>query len=206
MKLAALIGDIVESKHAADREALQHLLLDVLKTINQNTHPTTALRITRGDEFEGAYATLAAAWEATLRLRLMLRAQGHDVWTSVAWGEVTTLPHAADPAIQDGPVWWTAREALTNLKQSSRHKTPDNRRTVFVTPTPNQSLLETATILRDEVIAGLDQSDSVITLGLLDGATQASIAETLGVTAGVVSRRAHRNGLLSLASSAKIDP
>ena len=205
MHLATVIGDIVESKQAREREMLQHLFVEVLDIANRTTSPTTALRITRGDEFEGSYATIAAAWAATLRLRLLMKERGHDFWLSVAWGEVTAFPGSIDAAAQDGPAWWTARDALTDLKQSSRQKTPENRRTVFTTDLPESGLLEIAAGLRDEVIAGIDESDAAIALGLLDGATQASIAQRLHVTPGVVSRRAHRNGLLSLAASAKIN-
>ncbi|MCP3998174.1 MAG: hypothetical protein GY722_24400 [bacterium] len=205
MHLAAIIGDIVESKTATDREGLQHVFLDVLDTANRTTSPQTDLRITRGDEFEGSYKTISDAWVATLRLRLLMKEHGHDLWTSVAWGKVTALPEAPNAAAQDGPAWWMARSALTDLKQSSRQKSPDNRRAVFTTEGPAASLLSTAAILRDEVLAGLDASDATITLGLLDGNTQSSIARQLGITAGVVSRRAHRNGLLSLVESAMID-
>jgi hypothetical protein len=204
MHLAAIIGDVVESKTATDREALQHLFLDVLDIANRITSPQTDLRITRGDEFEGSYETISDAWFATLRLRLLMRERGQDLWTSVAWGEVTALPDAPNASAQDGPAWWLARTALTELKQSSRQKSPDNRRTVFTTEGSAASTLSAAAILRDEVIAGLDASDATITLGLIDGDTQSSIAKRLGVSAGVVSRRAHRNGLLSLADSARI--
>ena len=53
-------------------------------------------------------------------------------------------------------------------------------------------------------LAGIDATDATITIGLLDGHSQAEIADGLGITAGVVSRRIHRNGLLSLAESASI--
>ncbi len=205
MHLAAIIGDIVESKTAVDRDALQRQFLDVIAAGNRTTSPHTKLRITRGDEFEGSYLTLDDAWEASLRIRLLMKQRGHDLWTSVAWGEITALAEAADPASQDGPAWWTARSALTELKQSSRQQSPENRRTVFTADIPGSSLLASATVLRDEVVAKLDESDATITLGIMDGITQASIASRLGVTAGVVSRRAHRNGLLSLAESARID-
>lgn len=205
MKLAAIIGDIVESKRTERRDSLQHLFVEVLDIANRTTSPSTALRITRGDEFEGSYATVEAAWEATLRLRLLMRARGEDLWLSVAWGEVTAFPESGDAAVQDGPAWWTARDALTELKQSSRQRMPENRRTVFTVDHPSYALLRTAADLRDEVIARLDESDATITLGLMDGATQTSIAQQLDITPGVVSRRAHRNGLLSLATSATID-
>lgn len=205
VQLAVLIGDIVASKEVAERNTLQHLFLEVLETANQTTSPATELRITRGDEFEGAYATIADAWAATLRLRLLMRQRGHDLWISVAWGEVTTMADADHAGVQDGPAWWTARSALTDLKQSPPQRTPDNRRTVFTADIAGHKLLEVGASLRDELIAGLDESDATITIGLLDGATQVRIAEALGVTPGVVSRRAHRNGLLTLAESAMID-
>jgi hypothetical protein len=208
VELAAVIGDIVDSKLTRERDAMQHAFVDVLDVVNHTTSPLTTLRITRGDEFEGSYATIAGAWAATLRLRLLMRAHGHDLWLSVAWGEVTAFPESADAAVQDGPAWWTARDALVALKQSSRQRVPENRRTVFTAGftagLADPAFLEVAVSLRDEVLAGLDDADARITLGLLDGATQTAIAEQLGVTPGVVSRRAHRNGLLSLAASAKI--
>lgn len=205
MHLAAVIGDIVASKQVTERDRLQRLFLDVLEIANHTTSPTTELRITRGDEFEGSYGSLADAWSATLHLRLLMKARNHDLWMSVAWGEVTAMPEAENAATQDGPAWWAARSALTGMKQSSRQKTPDNRRIVFTADVPAHALLEAATSLRDEVLAGLDESDATIVLGLIDGDTQATIAGRLGVTPGVVSRRAHRNGLLSLAGSANID-
>lgn len=200
MYLAAIIGDIVGSKEVADRDALQQRFLETLEIANRTTSPTTRLRITRGDEFEGSYQTIEDAWTATLRLHLLMRQRGHQLWLSVAWGEVTAQPGATDAATQDGPAWWAAREALTHLKQSSR--IPRHRRSVF-TPA---GAVSAAAILRDEVLARLDEADATITLGLLDGLSQAELAATLDVTPGVVSRRTHRNGLRSLAESARISP
>jgi len=201
--IAAIIGDVVGSRQAPDRDALQRSLLDVLAAANADTNPQTELTLTRGDEFEGAYASIGTAWEASLMLHLLMRSRGHSLWISVAWGEVTALPNATDAAVQDGPAWWAARSALTELKQATR--APKNRRTVFsVDDQTSAGLFTAAATLRDEVLAGLDESDAAITLGLLNGTTQRNIAAQLGVTAGVISRRIHRNGLLSLAESAKI--
>ncbi len=205
MHVAAIIGDLVASRSAPSRDTLQRVFVDILTTANRSTTPQTELHITRGDEFEGAYRSIAAAWEATLQLHLLTRANGEQLWLSVAWGEVTALAEASSASVQDGPGWWTAREALTELKGSSR--TPKNRRTVFTIDDPERAaLLGAAVALRDEVLADLDESDARITLGLLDGKAQKSIADELGVTDGVVSRRVHRNGLLSLVESARIRP
>ncbi len=202
MYLAALIGDIVGSKSAAQRNALQQHFLAALEEANEATSPRTTLRVTRGDEFEGSYGSGEEAWEATLWLRLLMRQHGHDLWISVAWGEMTALPESDEAAAQDGPAWWAARDALTDLKASAR--AARNRRTVFTGF--NSPPLGAAVILRDEVLAGLDESDATITLGLITGRSQATIADDLGITPGVVSRRIHRNGLLSLAESVSIRP
>ena len=201
MQLAAVIGDIVASKQVRDRNALQHSFLSVLETANSATSPTTPLRVTRGDEFEGSYGSWQNAWTATLRLQLLMRERGHGLWISVSWGDVTALPEVDQAATQDGPAWWAARTALTDLKSSAR--IARNRRTTFTGI--DSPLLVAATALRDEVLSRLDESDAAIALGLLDGANQAAIARQLGISPGVVSRRAHRNGLLSLVESASID-
>jgi len=200
MELAAVIGDIVGSRTVSDRNALQQDFLAVLEKANQATAPTTTLRITRGDEFEGSYGSWQQAWEATLRLRLLMLQRGHDLWISVSQGEVTALPDSDEAANQDGPAWWAARTALTDLKSSSR--AARNRRTVFTGV--DSSPLTAAVILRDEVLAGIDATDATIALGLLSNQSQAKIADGLGITPGVVSRRIHRNGLLSLVESASI--
>jgi len=205
MQIAAVIGDLVGSRQTLHRDELQRSLLDVLAKTNADTGPQTELTLTRGDEFEGTYEDIDSAWEASLRLHLMMRTRGHGLWISIAWGEVTALPNAGDAALQDGPAWWTARAAMSEMKQATRR--PRNRRTVFTTNDPvTARLLDAAALLRDEVLAGLDESDAAIALGLLNGATQKDVATQLGVTAGVVSRRIHRNGLLSLVESAKISP
>ena len=204
LKVAAVIGDIVDSRDSLDRDALQRKFIDILAVVNRRTSPATDLRITRGDEFEGAYASVAAAWEATLRLHLLARQSGFALWISVAWGEVTALAGARDASLQDGPGWWDARTALTQLKETRR--APGNRRTVFADGDPARAAtLAAASALRDEVLARLDPSDATIALGLLDRKTQAAVADEMGITPGVVSRRAHRNGLLSLAESARIN-
>ncbi len=204
MQVATIIGDIVDSRTTLDRDSVQRTFLAALDHANKATNPATPLRVTRGDEFEGSYPDLAGAWHASLLLRLLMIEHGQDLWMSVAWGEVTALAESPDAGRQDGPAWWAARDALDELKMSSRRRVPANRRTVFVTG-GSYAGLEAAATLRDEVLAGLDSTDATITLGLMTDKPQKEIAEELGITTGVVSRRAHRNGLLSLAATQVLD-
>ena len=53
--VATLIGDVVGSRSVADRRALHARLEEVLADVNTRTEPLQALRLTVGDEFQGAW-------------------------------------------------------------------------------------------------------------------------------------------------------
>src|SRR6478672_7826292 len=95
-----VIGDLVGSRSAPNRRALHRAIERAL---------VSALRITVGDEFQGAYATLGAAIEAALRVRLELL-PGADVRVGIGRGPVQLLD--AERGIEDGPGWWAARAAI----------------------------------------------------------------------------------------------
>ena len=109
MLTATLIGDVVASRRADDRSALHGRLTTLLEAINAECAPTTPLRITVGDEFQGAFATVGQALQASLRLRIGLLPR-HDVRHGLGWGEVTVLQE--QPRVEDGPGWWAARDAI----------------------------------------------------------------------------------------------
>ena len=68
------------------------------------------LAFTVGDEFQGSYPSVGGAIDAALTIRLAV-APDIDVRFGIGWGAVTVLD--ATTGIQDGPGWWTAREAIT---------------------------------------------------------------------------------------------
>src|SRR5215212_1490182 len=114
MLTATLIGDLVASRKADDRTALHARLSDLLTEINDTFAPITPLRITVGDEFQGAFATVGAALQASLRLRLGLL-PAHDVRHGLGWGDVTVFEDR--PRVEDGPGWWAARDAIHQAQQ-----------------------------------------------------------------------------------------
>src|SRR5687768_7521350 len=109
MLLAAVIGDVVRSRRSPDRGALHTRLAAVLAEANAALDPVTPLRVTVGDEYQGGFASVTDAVRATLRLRLAL-APDIDVRHGIGWGEVTVLQE--QPRVEDGPGWWSAREAV----------------------------------------------------------------------------------------------
>ena len=67
-----LLGDVVDSRRVADRQALHRSLEEALEEVDARVPSLTALHVTVGDEFQGGYPTLGAAVDAALRLRLLL--------------------------------------------------------------------------------------------------------------------------------------
>ena len=61
MLTATLIGDVVASRRASDRAGLHGRLTELLDSVNATWAPSTPLRITIGDEFQGAFATVGQA-------------------------------------------------------------------------------------------------------------------------------------------------
>ena len=95
-----VIGDLVGSRGAPNRRALHRAVEKALVSVNATVPAVTELRVTVGDEFQGAYATLGAAIEAALRVRLELLPAA-DVRVGIGRGPVQLLD--AERGIEDGP-------------------------------------------------------------------------------------------------------
>lgn len=202
MLTATLIGDVVASRRAGDRTALHGRLTALLERVNAECAPTTPLRITVGDEFQGAFETVGQALQASLRLRIGLLPD-HDVRHGLGWGEVTVLQE--QPRVEDGPGWWAAREAIHDVQAAQERAASRYRRTVFrpapETAGPDPHLVEAVLVLRDSAIGGLTERSLSILRGLLEGHTQRDLAEALGISPSAVSQRVRADGLAALVAS-----
>jgi hypothetical protein len=202
MLTATLIGDVVASRKASDRSVLHDRLMDVLTEVNRTCSPTTELRITVGDEFQGAFATVGHALQASLRLRLgMLPA--HDVRHGLGWGEVSVFEER--PRVEDGPGWWAARDAIHQVQRDQEHPGSRFRRTVFCLAEgaegPSTELVDAVLVLRDAAVGALSERSVSVLRGLLAGQTQRELAEALGVSASAVSQRVRSDGLAALVAA-----
>lgn len=197
--VATLIGDIVGSRQAPDRAEVHAIVTRALATVNHELDPVTALWITAGDEYQGAFASVGDAVRATLRLRLAMR-PAVDVRHGIGWGAVSVLDE--QKGVQDGPGWWSAREAIDRAEAGQRRATSRGTRTWYVPAdgaggTPPDPV-NAALMLRDQLLHGLAEESLSVLAGMLAGMSQKEIADELGVSPSAVSQRVRRDGLAAV--------
>ena len=202
MLTATLIGDVVSSRAAADRAQLHARLTTLLGEVNASFATTAPLRITVGDEFQGTFSTVGAALAASLRIRVGMLPD-HDVRHGIGWGEVGVL--AEDPRVEDGPGWWSARDAIHEVQEAQERPASRYRSTSFHRAQdaggPSTDLVGAALVLRDAAVGRLDARSLSILRGLLAGQTQRDLARGLGISASAVSQRVRTDGLAALVAA-----
>lgn len=190
---ATLIGDVVGSRRTADRSELHRVLASALQHIVGDAIDPPAFTV--GDEFQGSYPTVGAAIDAALLLRLAVGPE-IDVRFGIGWGAVTILD--ADTGIQDGPGWWTAREAIQQTAQAQRQPGFALVRTTFRADGNTRgdaAGINAALLCRDHLLGSLDERSLRIVKGLMTGRTKKELAADEGISPSAVSQRASRDGL-----------
>lgn len=201
MLQATLIGDLVRSRATEDRRALDSRLEAAIAEVNAEFEPLTPLRVTVGDEYQGAFATVADAVRASLRMQVLL-APAQPVRHGLGWGEVDVL--RTEPRVEDGPGWWAARAAIVEV--GSTWQAARLRFTSYVVASdapgaPDPAWVNATLALRDAVVGQLSERSARILEDLLAGRTQAEIAATLGVSPSAVSQRIRGDGLHAVVST-----
>ena len=202
-----VIGDLVGSRGAPNRRALHRAVEKALVSVNAAVPAVTELRITVGDEFQGAYDTLGAAIEAALRVRLELLPSA-DVRVGIGRGPVQLLD--AERGIEDGPGWWAARAAIEEVEQAAARAATRHLRTAY-RPAPEHSgaavpdgpgrgadadAVNAALLCRDHLVGSLSQRSVRLLRGLMDPhVTQSELATLEGISASAVSQRVRADGI-----------
>lgn len=190
---ATLIGDVVGSRRAVDRPKLHRDLASALRQVAGDAIDPPAFTV--GDEFQGSYPSVGAAIDAALSLRLVVGPEV-DVRFGIGWGAVTVLD--ADAGIQDGPGWWTAREAIQQTAAAQRQPGFTLVRTTFRADGDTRddvAAVNAALICRDHLLGSLDERSLRIVTGLMTGRTKRELAADEGISPSAVSQRASRDGL-----------
>jgi len=205
-----VIGDLVGSRGAPNRRALHRAVEQALVSVNAVIPTVTELRITVGDEFQGSYATLGAAIEAALRVRLALLPAA-DVRVGIGRGPVQLLD--AERGIEDGPGWWAARSAIEAVEQAAGRAATRHLRTAYH-PAPqldaaadarepdasgrggDADAVNAALLCRDHLVGSLSQRSVRLLRGLMDPhTTQSELATLEGISASAVSQRVRADGI-----------
>nr|WP_090340159.1 SatD family protein [Mycolicibacterium malmesburyense]CRL69128.1 hypothetical protein CPGR_01116 [Mycolicibacterium malmesburyense] len=190
---ATLIGDVIGSRRVADRAATHRALNEALADAGGEAIDAPAFTV--GDEFQGSYRTVGAAIDAAFAIRLAV-APGIDIRFGIGWGAVTVLD--SESGIQDGPGWWTAREAIEWTASVQRQPGLTLVRTSFRAEGEGRrdvDAINAALLCRDHLIGSLDDRSLRIVKGLLTGSTKKDMATAEGISASAVSQRAGRDGL-----------
>ena len=132
MGYAAVILDVVESREAPSRPALQEHLLAAVAEANSRADARPGdvldpLAITVGDELQATCGGVLAAVRLVAELRLLLRVDGLDARAGIGWGAIVVRDPDRSPLAQDGPAWWRARAALDAVADSTPWATYDRR-------------------------------------------------------------------------------
>lgn len=190
---ATLIGDVVGSREFADRRGLHRRLSKALTGIAADAIDPP--RLTVGDEFQGSYQTVGAAIDAALSLRLAL-APKVDVRFGIGWGSVTTLDTTS--GLQDGPGWWSAREAIEWVADTQQQPGFVHIRTGYRpsgSTGPDPAAVNAALMCRDHLLGSLDERSLRILAGLRAGRSKKELAMAEDISASAVSQRAGKDGL-----------
>ncbi len=203
-----LIGDLVQSREASDRRALHERVEQALARVNASVKAVSDLRVTTGDEFQGSYATLGAALDAALRVRVQLLPTS-DARFGIGRGPVTTLDE--DRGIEDGPGWWAARDAIEAAEEGAERPATRRLRTAYRVATKEASrqgdgppagtgdevdAVNAALLCRDHLVGSLSDRSIRLLRGLMDPhTTQSELAAREGISASAVSQRVRADGI-----------
>lgn len=198
-----MIGDLVGSRRHDSRAVAQQHLLDALAAVNDRLEAVQPLEPTIGDEVQAVYATLHDALHATLLVRLALP-ESMDCRFGVGVGELEVVGASAYGLTQDGPAWWSAREAVDAARVRARQVPGLRTRVVRATPTEGD-LVNAYLLCRDTLVSDFDGRQRRIALGVLDGRTLAEIADDEGISTSAVSQR-RRAGVSALVASVREVP
>ncbi len=199
---AAVIVDIVGSRKLADRSAAQEAVRVAFARADRIVPPVMPLWSTAGDEFQVVYDSAPAANVATTVVRLALPT-GLDLRFGVGLGESHVVEATGESGpVLDGSAWWNARAAIEEAERRGGRSA--SARTWLKTDDGDPPCTDAALLLRDHIISHMRDRERRICLGLIEGALQAEIADSEGISQSAVSQSARRSGASALVQAVSL--
>ena len=200
-----LIGDIVASRRASDRSRLQAQVGEALERMNAVLEPRVPLEPTIGDEFQACFADVAKATRASLMVQLeLLRIGGIDSRYGLGVGPVEDFAEARRFS-QDGPGWWTAREAIDTARHTANSPHTSFVRTCFSAVSSRSqrwegeaAALNAFLLCRDAMVHQMKQPSRNRLYGLMHGWSQSKIAEEEKTTQSAISQSLRSSGAFAV--------
>jgi hypothetical protein len=199
-----LLGDVVGSRETRNRRLLQRRLGEVLGRMNDMLAPAIPLETTIGDEFQAGFHDVATAIRTSLMVRLeLLRTAGIDSRYGLGAGSVEVFSKHR-PTTQDGPGWWTARDAIDCAKRLADTPHTSFARTYFLASPRSrlqqgeEAALNAFLFCRDAMVDRMKQPSRNRLCGLLLGWSQSQIAVEEGATQGAISQSLGRSGAFAI--------
>ena len=216
MPAAAVIGDIVRSKRSVERSQLQRDLVRALDAVNRQIPAIQPFDVTIGDEFQGVLRTVEDAVLASLLIRLQLLPRV-DARFGIGWGAYEVFEPARRPLSQDGPAWWSAREAIEIVAQRQKSRGhARGLRTMFIDSSAGpwthpggerpqyERAMNAFLLCRDELVGIRATKTPEVFLGWLLGQSQTEIASTVGIGQSAVSQQLSRAGAFAVRDAHEI--
>jgi hypothetical protein len=118
-------------------------------------------------------------------------------------GEVTVFDDARAPVSQDGPGWWSARDAIERAKRLGDSSRTSFVRTCFGSWVVEAEAAEIAVVepfmfCRDAIVERMNDRQRRLLLGLMLGRSQEMLATEEGITQGAVSQSLRRSGAFAI--------
>lgn len=197
----AVIMDLVGSRRQPDRPEAQRQLVAALDQVNVAVKAEQSLAATVGDEAQGVYADVPTALFATLLLRLLVPAP-LDCRFGIGVGRSQSVGVSDYGPMQDGPAWWSARDAIVEAKrrEGGKHKllrtwyAVAEGETVGSLEIPEPGLTNAYLMGRDQLVSGMNHRSRRLLLGLLKGQTQVQLATSEDISQSAVSQNLQRSG------------
>jgi hypothetical protein len=188
-----VIADMVGSRSLSNRLGAQRLLDAAIAAVEVEAPlALEPLRPTVGDEQQGVYPTLEAALASLLLIQLALP-DGIECRFGLGIGDVATIASASGD-IPDGPGWWAAREAITDVHAKQQRAAPSARTWVVASPGEDAGVKRSVVLanayllVRDELVGAMSERERRLTYGRCLGRTQADLAKAEGITQPAVSQ------------------
>jgi hypothetical protein len=199
VKQVGVITDIVRSRDLANRSEGQASIHRCFEEAHRIVRPVEPLWATAGDEFQSVYATVEQAVTVTMLVRTLLP-DDVDCRFGLGRGEIRHIEGGGQGhTIEDGPAWWSARDAISSVHRMQDHG-QRYLRTWFAGEAQDQPEFVNAFLAsRDHLLSRMKARERRIAAAYLFGQTQSEIARAERMSQSAVSQGLRRSGATALA-------